>query len=398
MSSVLKGTVVLTTIYESDILERYYENFRKYGHLENICVIVIPDRKTPQSVYNHCHNIARKGLKVICPSLSEQENFLAKLGVFSSLVPYNSDNRRNLGFLMALEQESDFLVSIDDDNFCLPEVDFIAEHSVVCQPSQSFKAVHSDTGWFNICDLLELNPPNLVYPRGFPYKQRHNDEKLSFAQESGFIRLNAGLWLSDPDLDGMTWLVVPVKAKALQGDSVVLGEKTWSPINTQNTALHREVIPSYYFIRMGYQMAGMSIDRYGDIFSGYFAQACLRHLGHRIRVGTPVAEHKRNSHNYLKDATQELACIWVLEDITQWLREVQLQGTTYSETYLCLSNAIEDAVEKFSGFIWTDTSKAYFHQMAHCMREWLTACQILSGGSTSRIKRISEVVPELEKV
>jgi chorismate mutase len=157
----------------------------------------------------------------------------------------------------------------------------------------------------------------------------------------------------------------------------LLAHDTWSPINTQNTALHRDVISSFYFIRMGFTIAGMPIDRYGDIFSGYFCQACVRHIGHRIRVGTPVALHKRNSHNYLRDLTQELACIWLLEDLTSWLRKLKLSGSSYPDAYWSLSEALEDQVERFSGPVWTDQARAYFHQMAYCMRQWATVCKTL---------------------
>ena len=69
---------------------------------------------------------------------------------------------------------------------------------------------------------------------------------------------------------------------------------------------------------------GLQIDRFGDIFSGYFSQACARHLGHSIRAGTPIAEHRRNAHRYLRDATQEMAGIWVLEDLLPWLADLRL--------------------------------------------------------------------------
>jgi glycosyltransferase involved in cell wall biosynthesis len=373
-------TVVLTTIFDSDILDAYLENFQQYGHLDTVQVIVIPDRKTPASIFPCCADLQKQGLKVACPTLSEQEKFLARLGPFSRLVPYNSDNRRNVGFLMAYERGSDFLISIDDDNFCLPGEDFIASHSVVCRGWQRFNAAESVSGWLNVCEMLEVDPPYRVYPRGYPYRNRHRSEKIVFRTAEGSIHLNAGLWIGEPDMDAISWLTAPVQAKSLKGNSVVLGANTWSPINTQNTALVREAIPAYYFVRMGYEMAGITMDRFGDIFSGYFIQACMRHLGNWIRVGTPVAEHRRNSHNYLNDAMKELPCIWLLEEITAWLREVKLEGSNYAETYLSLSYMLDDAVERFTGLLWTDSVRGYFHQMAYCMREWLRACQVLQSG------------------
>ena len=230
-------------------------------------------------------------------------------------------------------------------------------------------------GWFNVCSMLEIDPNQEVYPRGFPYRKRHQQAEVSTVEESGPVRLNAGLWLGHPDLDAVTWLAAPCRATSFKGESVLLGRDAWCPINTQNTSLHCDLIVAYYFVRMGYSLAGMAIDRYGDIFSGYFCQACVRHLGHRIRVGTPVAFHGRNAHSYLRDLTHELACILVLEDLTEWLCEATLQGSTYPETYLSLAVALDHQVERFRGSIWTDAARGYFHQMTYCMRQWVVACQ-----------------------
>lgn len=363
--------LVLTTIFDPASLDGYLENFRTFGHLDQVKVFVIPDRKTPPAAYARCQSLCSGGLDVVCPTIEEQEKFL---GQTAGLIPHNSDNRRNVGFLMALDAGVDFLISIDDDNFCQPHEDFFSEHSTVCQETQNLTIVDSSTGWFNACDLLVTRPNFRVYPRGFPYHKRHQDAEFSDMEARGLVRMNVGLWLQEPDLDAITWLVAPVTADSFRGLSVVLGSKTWLPINTQNTALHRDVIPSYYYIRMGYPLAGFPIDRYGDIFSGYFSQACVRHLGHKIRLGTPIVEHRRNPHDCLHEVGGEMACIWILEDLVDWLRGVELEGCTYSEAYGFLSYTIEEAVERFSGSVWTDVVRGYFHQMAYCMRQWLTAC------------------------
>ncbi len=370
----LRAAMVLTTIADPVVLEGYCANFTAHGHLDQIQVIVIPDRKTPSTIFQRCAELRKKGLDVLCPPLEEQERILLRLGFPPDLVPYNSDNRRNVGYLMAAESGADFLMSIDDDNYCPTEEDYFAEHSIVCGESRQYGVVNSSNGWYNLCDLLDLQPALRVYPRGFPYAARHQGPNIEIKSREAIVRINAGMWLLEPDLDGITWLAAPVRARAFRGRSIVLGDSTWAPVNTQNTALHRDVIPSYYFIPMGNSQKGLQIDRYGDIFSGYFSQACARHLGHRIRAGTPVAEHRRNAHLYLRDATQEMAGICVLEDLLPWLVELRLEGQTYSETYLNLSVQLEESISHFSGFVWTESARNYFHAMAASMRAWVAAC------------------------
>jgi hypothetical protein len=373
----LKAAVVLTTIGDPVLLDGYFDNFRANDRLDQVRVIVIPDRKTPKAAYERCAALSKKGLSVICPPLDEQDCFLRKLGLAADFIPFDSDNRRNIGYLMALGDESDFVISIDDDNFAPACGDYFGEHAVVCGETYDFPILEAVGGWFNVCSLLNLEPDIETYARGFPYFARHEKAKITERVAGITVRINGGLWIQHPDLDAMSWLSRPVRATAFRGTSFVLDRATWSPINSQNTAVHRSVIPSYYFLRMGATVAGMKIDRYGDIFSGYFSQACAKALGDSLRFGSPIATHARNSHNYLRDATQEMACVCVLEDLLPWLQEVTLRGQDYGELYCSLADQLEDAAEKSRGFIWTDETRAFFHESASMMRKWVEVCRAI---------------------
>jgi hypothetical protein len=371
-----RATLVLTTIFDPVILEAYHRNFERYGHLDEVDVIVIPDKKTPRAAYETCARLASRGLKVDCPALDEQEVYLKRAGLPRGFVPCNSDNRRNVAFLMALERRSDFLISIDDDNFCDDDEDYFAAHSSVLFSRQSHLVAESTTRFLNICDLLDIDAA-AVYARGYPYFARHKGPELSTRTATADIMINAGLWLQDPDVDAITWLGLRPRVHSFKNQSLVLDQATWSPVNSQNTAIRREVIPAYYFIRMGYPLHGATVDRYGDIFSGYFALACAKHLGGTARFGTPVAHHRRNSHNYLKDATAEWPAILLLEDLLGWLIDAPLSGFTGLDVYLSLSHALDDAVETFEGQAWNDTARGFVHQMAHLMRLWISACRVV---------------------
>ena len=374
-----RASLVVTTIFEPTVLRQYHANFQRHGHLEQVEIILIPDRKTPPSAWRICEELTAKGLRCLCPTLEEQEKYLKRFGLDPAMILYDSDNRRNVGYLMALESGSDFLISIDDDNYCLDSNDYFAEHAIVTAKPDDHKVADSATGFLNICAMLDWTAPVKPYPRGFPYSARHKEEAWQIKNGKADVHINAGLWLIDPDVDAITWLVASPQVKAFSGDSLVLGRKSWSPVNTQNTALRRDVIPSYYFIRMGYPISGATIDRYGDIFSGYFAQACAKHLGGAVRFGTPIVDHKRNSHSYMKDAGREWACIVLLEDILPWLHDVKLEGNSYPDSYRSLSYLLEDAVENFQGTIWTDSARGYFHQVAFHMRAWLSGCRTILG-------------------
>ena len=88
--------MVFTTIFDPILLDAYYENFAKFGHLDQVEVIVVPDRKTPEKAYSRCAEVSAKGLRTACPTIAEQETFLNGVGLRTDAIPYDSDNRRKV--------------------------------------------------------------------------------------------------------------------------------------------------------------------------------------------------------------------------------------------------------------------------------------------------------------
>ena len=372
--------IVVTTIFEPAFLACYTDNVERASRLEETIVYVIPDRKTPPSAAAVASGACDRGYRVSCPSLVDQESFLRRVGAPSDFIPYNTDNRRNVGFLMALEAGCDVLVSIDDDNFCLPATDFVGEHQVVGQSAVD-PVVRSSDAWFNICSLLDGWAGPAIFPRGFPYAAQQSARNVSFHEPSKplTVAMNAGLWLDEPDVDAVTRLSRQPKIQRFIGPSVVLGPDVWSPINTQNTALTREVALTYYYVRMGFPLRGLNIDRFGDILSGYLTQKVIKHLGQGIRVGTPIVDHRRTPHNLFKDLYHELAGIVLIEEFIPWLIDLRLSGTTALDAYASLSDEIAAAADRFTGFIWDDGGREFLRETSRLMQTWLRIVRCIQG-------------------
>jgi len=366
--------IVVTTIFEPRFLGGYLDNLRRHGHDAGTTVWVVPDRKTPPSVAEAAEAARRDGFDVRCPDLEEQVAFLRRLALPDDFVPWNSDNRRNVGFLMALDAGCEVLISIDDDNFCRSDTDFVGEHLAVGRPAAEETAT-SDDGWFNTCSLLESDCAVEIFPRGFPYFARRRRRSVTIARndDERIVAVNAGLWLDDPDVDAVSRLALAPRTTALARPSVVLGRGVRSPLNTQNTALTRSAAAAYYYVRMGHPLAGLTIDRYGDILSGYFLQACMDHLNEAVRVGTPVADHVRTPHDLLKDLYHELAGIMLIEDLLPWLAEQPLDGTSYIEAYASLADGLASAAARFAGFLWDRGGREFLAATAERMRTWCSA-------------------------
>ena len=294
----------MTTIYDPVCLDHYYNNIKSYGWLDDVKIWVIADKKTPRECYERCRDINLKGLEVIFVDLEHQEKWLKPFPDFASTVPYNNDTRRNIGYLMAYQDGCEILISIDDDNFPTDD-DFIGGHLIV--GSKAKELISDPSGYYNVCEKIEFQPDRKIYPRGFPFELRDtNNRSVVKSSDSGQIGINAGLWLQAPDIDATTWLNGSVTGINYTGPkSFALDNSTWSPVNTQNTAIARQLIPFYFCVPMGYKVPGGIIHRYGDIWGGYFCLAVIQYTQYNVSFGSPISDHNRNPHNYLTDLRQE---------------------------------------------------------------------------------------------
>lgn len=378
MTTQTRVDIVMTTVGDaSAFFDAYREALR--GLRENVKVrfVVIADRRTPAEFWEARARARDAGLDVLAPTVAEQDELLRRLGA-PELVPYDSDNRRNIGYLLSWLSGADLLISVDDDN--VPSGGgFVEEHLVVVAGPHEVEQVDAPGGWWNPCERLRVRPM-MVYPRGFPYSQRAPAAAVR-SRRVVDVRINAGLWLGDPDVDAITRIAVRPEVTALSRAEAVVGRNTWAPVNSQNTAVHRDAVAAYYFPRMGYRVDGATMDRYADIFSGYFAQACAKHLGHGVRFGAPVSRHDRNSHILFGDLERELPAIAVLDDLLAWLHGCVLDGSTYVEAYRSLSYLMQDAVEAMTGPWWTQATRGFFHQMAFLMRRWLLVLDRAGGAN-----------------
>lgn len=368
--------IVFTTIHHPFILRDLYENIHRYGHLDDVKVWVVGDRKTPADAMLLAQEVSTLGLETVYFSVEEQDNWGKRFALYP-LIPYNTDGRRVFGYLRALEDDCELLISIDDDNFPTQD-DFVGFHRKTGQVWQQ-PVLSEDKGFHNICEYLTFSPPRLVFPRGFPFQLRGHVNQPQYvpAAAGAAIGVTEGLWFDEPDVDATTWLNGKIKGVDYQGpDAFVLHPSTWSPINTQNTSVVRELIPAFVFVTMAWPVPGGKLDRYGDIWGGYFLLALMQGTRYLAAFGRPLVEHRRNPHNYVDDLRYEF---WGMI-LTDWLLDILRSSfkptcRTMPERVTELAEFLDgEAAKRLPGWCTAEITN-FLHSTAQNLRQWSAACQ-----------------------
>lgn len=318
-----------------NVLRAYGENVKRHGH-RDVAFVIVGDKKTPAATGAFVASLQRKfNLPFHYFDIRRQLQYLRRFPALKRHIPYNSFSRRNIGDLWAYEQGADIVIRIDDDNFPAQD-DFIRGHLIVGQKN-SWPSKRTGTGWYNNCELLACNTTRTFYPRGFPYSQRWQKTKTIERRRQARVVVNEGLWIGNPDVDAITRLSEPVDVAGPSAQwkhaHYILESGIWCPINTQNTAFARDVLPCAFVS----PYAG----RYDDILMGYLMLKIIDHMGDAVAYGRPLLRQNRNAHNLWKDLSLELDWYTRSETLLKALREIKLTRRGYGEAYRELAESLE---------------------------------------------------------
>lgn len=375
----MKTAIVVTTIRVPYALDTYIANCRKYGH-EDVFFVVIADKQTPREAARYILSLKKKGYESMYLGITEQQKWLQRFPLLRKLLPYNSIQRRNIGYLYAAEKGADVIVSVDDDNYALASQDYIGEH-LRAGMVQDMPAVSSSSGWFNACSFLNTKPKKTFYHRGFPLTKYWLGTDMKWARQKKKVAVNVGLWLGDPDVDTFTRLEQKFLVVSLnkQYPHFALAPGTSHPFNSQNTAFTRQALPCFFLITIGKIWKGFRIDnfRYDDIWMSYFAKKIIDHLGEQIVFGKPLVYQKRNPHDYLKDMRDELFPMIMTTKLVEIIDGIKLHSSTYTDAY---AEVIEYLATRGISFTSLDSrEKKCLRKIIEGMRIWLKACSEVLG-------------------
>jgi reversibly glycosylated polypeptide/UDP-arabinopyranose mutase len=194
----------------------------------------------------------------------------AELGRHAAwIIPRQSDGIRMWGFLQALRDGAEIIITMDDDCYPGDPHDAIQEHvRALTQGSDA-------PGWGRTIPDLRT--------RGIPHGPPPG--------------VNHGLWTHVPDVDGITALAgYPTPAPYPREQ--FLNPSLHYPLSGMNLAWRAEWTPTMFFGGMGTRMDAETpwgVHRFGDIWAGLLTQRVAASRGTPIRSGTPFVHHARAS-------------------------------------------------------------------------------------------------------
>jgi len=360
----LKTTIVTTTINVPVLLRNYAVNAMRYGH-RDLDFIVIGDRKSPPETAAFCKAVDRL-FPCAYFDIPAQQEYLHGYPELWRHIRFDCIQRRNIGMLMAYRNGADVVITIDDDNFVTNQ-DFVGLHGVAGS-MREVSLYASTSGWLNVCEFLEADDAVRFYHRGYPQKIRWTEREhfVTNHRAARHVVVNAGFWLDNPDIDALTRMERQPVVRGFKPSwpgGIALEPGTWSPFNSQNTALARGVIPAYFL--------SPYTGRYDDIWASYIVNRISEHFGDVIRFGDPLVRQQRNPHDLWRDLDVERNGMILTDDFCVALRSIRLTGTSYHECFGEIADALPEAWAE--GAKWTESQKEWRTKLIEGMRLWHAA-------------------------
>jgi len=257
----------------------------------------------------------------------DQEKLSFKI---ARLLPWNSYSRKNLGYLLAVLQGSDWIIETDDDN--LPTSEFFRLEQLrnfnVRKPSAP--------EWVNVYPYFNNE---VLWPRGFPLDEINRQrETISFQREINKegILVAQCLANSDPDVDAIFRLTQKLPQQIGIDDPLQLQDGQLAPFNSQATWWARSVSALMYF-------PSTVSWRSADIWRSFVTARIFQAQEFPMLFFGPLVEQIRNKHDLMVDFQEEIDCYLNSRKVWNTLKAIpdsKLRGGIYSDLLTCYKSLV----------------------------------------------------------
>lgn len=210
---------------------------------------------------------------------------------FAVKCPLRHYARKNIGYLLSIQNAASLIVETDDDN--IPYDAFFADR----QRHLDVSCVR-DSGWLNVYRYFY---DAVIWPRGLPLDSLKDDVPLIETLPRGRTDcpIQQGLADGNPDVDAVYRLALPLPVHFRKDRRVALGNGSWCPFNSQNTTWWPDTYPLLY-------LPAYCSFRMTDIWRSFVAQRIAWEFGWHVLFHEATVEQERNEHDLMKDFADEV--------------------------------------------------------------------------------------------
>lgn len=209
----------------------------------------------------------------------------------AEICPANHYVRKNLGYLLAIQQGASTIRDTDDDNF--PREGFWN----ILELRQEV-ATSSQQGWVNVYAWFSDAP---IWPRGLPLDEVRTAPAAfeSLSRQSVNCPIQQGLADENPDVDAIYRLVHSLPQSFRADRRLALGQGSWCPFNSQNTTWYPDAYPLLY-------LPATCTFRMTDIWRSFVAQRIGWTNGWSMLFHEATVWQERNEHDLMADFKDEV--------------------------------------------------------------------------------------------
>jgi hypothetical protein len=218
---------------------------------KNFKFVIVGDTKTPDEEYKL---LEKKYKNTIYLDSNLQEKIYPDL---SNAIGWRTIQRRNIGFAYCYLNGADIITTIDDDN--IPYNSW-GDNILLNSPVEVNEFKNTKCDFF---DPLSVTSEQSLWHRGFPIEFLQDKNNIIYLGKKTITPLvQANLWDGDPDIDAICRL--SKKPLVIFDDINPYTSEQIMPFNSQNTFLHRSVMPNYAMLP--------HVGRMDDIWGAYILQ------------------------------------------------------------------------------------------------------------------------------
>jgi len=293
----------------------------KYDTFSDYQLIVIGDELTPLSYRDKLKN----GIFI---------SYNQKLGFrIENYIPLNCTQRSLLGYLFAIREKADIIVTVADDVYPYDNFGYnlnignninITTNKIIGKGYYNYLPDISNTGF-------------KIWQRGFPITELNNNSNLKIINNiSGIykIGIQADYCDGDLDVDAIIRLQYGELDYTCKNFPILINKNIYSPFNNQSTFFYKSVFPL--------MLLPMNIGRMDDIWMSYICQKIMWQENYLLYFGNITCNHKRGKRDLLKDFNNEIIGYKYTKHFLNFLDSINFKSNNIFDNYIELCLLIEE--------------------------------------------------------